>query len=342
MELIVVNKESGRRYIAIKNGATVRVKRIDDGKEFNLSDVNFKRKYTPERKKTSSNFFEITEPDPERFNFANMVLYPECISAVRMGINRVINRDKLEEVWNISKLEPTARAILNFYGSPGTGKSLAAKAIASELDRPLFQASYDRLISQWMGETGKNLAAMFKEAQEQEAIVLLDEADTLCSTRLSMHESRCSAASEHNNCRNVFMQNLDAFDGVVILTTNFFSNYDAALLRRMAAHIEFKAPDKAMRELLFRRHIPTFNRVRGELDWNAISETSDGLTGGDVYTVVVNAINLASLDPDPDNWWLTNEILLGEIARTKASKVAHVQPRRRPLKDAVNEAERPE
>lgn len=264
----------------------------------------------------------IIRPDPERYSFAKAVLYPECVESIRTGISRILKREDLERIWCISKLEPAPRTIMSFYGPPGTGKTMAAKCIATELNMPMLQADYAQIESKWVGDTGKHIKALFETARKEKAIVFLDEADSLVTTRMSMHADRQSAAVAHNNALNVFMQELDRYEGIVLMTTNFFGNYDQAILRRVAQHVHFELPDQKMRRKILVNHCPNMERAR-EVDWSLIAKSTVGLSGGDIFQLMVNAINLASLDPNPENWFLRNDHLLKEVEKVKLAKSRH-------------------
>jgi SpoVK/Ycf46/Vps4 family AAA+-type ATPase len=98
-----------------------------------------------------------------------------------------------------------------------------------------------------------------------------------------------SCSTSINQNRNCLMQELDRFDGVVIVTTNLFENYDPALLRRIQRHIKFRLPDASMRRELFALHLPNPDRVQA--DYAVLAELSRGLSGGDILNVCVNAIH---------------------------------------------------
>ena len=104
--------------------------------------------------------------------------------------------------------------------------------------------------------------------------------DSLLSKRVAAGES-CSTSINQN--RNVLMQELDRFNGVVIVTTNLFGNYDPALLRRIQRHIKFRLPDEAMRRELFALHLPKRGRV--EADFAVLARLSRGLSGGDILNI---------------------------------------------------------
>jgi ATP-dependent 26S proteasome regulatory subunit len=173
-------------------------------------------------------------------------------------------------------------------------------------------------ISKYLGDTAKHIKAAFAAARDQDAVLFFDEADSLLSKRVSTGES-CSTSINQN--RNCLMQELDRFDGVVIVTTNLFENYDPALLRRIQRHIKFRNPDASMRRELFALHLPNHDRVRA--DFAVLAELSKGLSGGDILNICVNSIHAGSTDADTAKWLVTQEMLEREIAKAKKAKAEH-------------------
>ena len=258
--------------------------------------------------------------DPEsRHDLSRLVLQRTVREDIAAALRSIEMREELEAVWNLSAIQPQAgRCILNFYGPPGTGKTRAALGIAWKLGKPLYQVDYSQIISKFLGDTAKHIAKAFKEAAEADAVLFFDEADSLLSRRVAMGES---CATSINQNRNALMQELDRFGGVVVMTTNLFGNYDEAILRRIARHVEFALPTATMREAIFRSHLPSIGRVSADL--RNVAMSARGLSGGDILNVCLNAIHAASVDPDPANWRLTEEILIAEVRKVQASKHAH-------------------
>jgi ATP-dependent 26S proteasome regulatory subunit len=118
---------------------------------------------------------------------------------------------------------------------------------------------------------------------------------------------------------------LDRFDGVVIVTTNLFENYDPALLRRIQRHIHFRLPNASMRRELFALHLPNPDRVTA--DYAALAELSKGLSGGDILNICLKAIHAGSADLNPERWMVTHGMLEREIAKAKKAKAEHAGKR---------------
>jgi ATP-dependent 26S proteasome regulatory subunit len=248
-----------------------------------------------------------------------MILHPEVKTDILAGLRALEIRADLDRIWNLSSIQPQqGRCILNFYGPPGTGKTRAALGIALRLGKPLYQVDYSAVISKYLGDTAKHIKAAFAAARDHDAVLFFDEADSLLSKRVSIGES-CSTSINQN--RNCLMQELDHFDGVVIVTTNLFENYDPALLRRIQRHIKFRVPNASMRRELFALHLPNPERVRA--DYAVLAELSKGLSGGDILNICLNAIYAGSTDPNPERWAVTQAMIEEEIVKARKAKAEH-------------------
>jgi SpoVK/Ycf46/Vps4 family AAA+-type ATPase len=137
-----------------------------------------------------------------------------------------------------------------FWGPPGTGKSMAAEAIAGALCLPLYQVNLANVASKWIGETEKHLADLFDQAEKQKAVLLFDEADAIFAKRSEVESSHDKNA---NLGVSFLLQRMETYQGILLLSTNFKANIDHAFLRRFTAVIEFPLPDIAQRKLLWQR-----------------------------------------------------------------------------------------
>jgi SpoVK/Ycf46/Vps4 family AAA+-type ATPase len=248
-----------------------------------------------------------------------LVLHGSVKNDIHAGLRAIENRHELERVWQISKIQPQqGRCILNFYGPPGTGKTRAALGIALRLRKALYQVDYSAVISKYLGDTAKHIKSCFGQARENDAVLFFDEADSLLSKRVATGES-CSTSINQN--RNCLMQELDRFDGVVIVTTNLFENYDPALLRRIQRHIKFRLPDASMRRELFALHLPNHSRI--DADSAVLAGLSRGLSGGDILNICLNAIHAGSVDADAAKWRVSQEMIEREIEKARVAREEH-------------------
>jgi SpoVK/Ycf46/Vps4 family AAA+-type ATPase len=145
----------------------------------------------------------------------------------------------------VSALKARGHGTLCFYGAPGTGKTALAEHIARSLDKPLLIKQASDLMSKFVGETEQNMAAMFREAESEKAVLLLDEADSFLQDRRGAQ--RTYEVTEVNE----MLQGMERFAGIFVCTTNLMDRIDQAALRRFAFKIRFKPLTAVQREKMF-------------------------------------------------------------------------------------------
>jgi hypothetical protein len=133
----------------------------------------------------------------------------------------------------VQALQARGHGTLCFYGAPGTGKTALAEHIAKALDRPLIIKQASDLMSKFVGETEQNMAAMFREAEAEKAVLLLDEADSFLQDRRGAQ--RTYEVTEVNE----MLQGMERFNGIFVCTTNLLDRIDQAALRRFTFKIKF-------------------------------------------------------------------------------------------------------
>jgi SpoVK/Ycf46/Vps4 family AAA+-type ATPase len=145
----------------------------------------------------------------------------------------------------VQALQARGHGTLCFYGPPGTGKTALAEHIATTLNKPLIVRQASDLMSKYIGETEQNMAAMFREAESEGAILLLDEADSFLQDRRGAQ--RTYEVSEVNE----MLQGMERFHGIFICTTNLMDRIDQAALRRFTFKIQFKPLTAVQRQAFF-------------------------------------------------------------------------------------------
>ena len=145
----------------------------------------------------------------------------------------------------VEALKSRGHGALCFYGAPGTGKTALAEHIAKALDKPLIIKQASDLMSKYVGETEQNMAAMFKEAEEEKAVLLLDEADSFLQDRRGAQ--RTYEVTEVNE----MLQGMERHNGIFICTTNLLDKIDQAALRRFTFKIKFMPLTAVQRETMF-------------------------------------------------------------------------------------------
>lgn len=177
--------------------------------------------------------------------------------------------------------------ILNFYGKPGTGKSMAAEAIAQELGKKVYRISYSQLESKYVGETPKNIRKAFECAAKDGAVLVFDEADSFLGKRLSSVTQ--SADYGVNITRSVLLMELEKFTGVVVFTTNLISNYDEAFKRRILVSVYFEMPDERARKKIWELHLGGKIPLEPGVTADTLAARYDGISGADVKDMVFYA-----------------------------------------------------
>jgi len=221
----------------------------------------------------------------------DLVLPEDQIVAIVELLARVRQRSCVYETWGFAgKLGRGLGVTALFSGPPGTGKTMCAGLIARELGTELYQVDTSRIASKWIGETEKNLAALFDAAESGHAMLLFDEADALFGKRTDV---RSSVDRHANQETNFLLQRIERFTGICILTTNHESAIDGAFKRRLALHVRFPVPEVEERKKLWSAMIPKQAPVAGDLALDELAEVY-AMTGGYIRNAVLRAAFLAA------------------------------------------------
>ena len=202
------------------------------------------------------------------------------------------NRAQVLYAWGFNEKIPTGKGlVVLFSGDPGTGKTLSAEVIAAELGMSLYRINPAKVVSKFVGETEKNLNEILAQAKSMHAILFFDEADALFSTRVTKIES----ANDRfvNMETNFLLQQLERYEGIVILATNLETTIDTAFKRRIHYHITIPFPDPPSRERIWRGLIPLRAPVESNLDFARLGRTFD-LSGGHIKNAIMRAAYMAA------------------------------------------------
>ena len=219
------------------------------------------------------------------YTFDQLVVSDDLLDSLLSIIESVHVESLVFDQWGLRKIEPFARSVMNFYGPPGTGKTLAAHAIAHRLNRDVLAASYAEVESKFVGEGPKNIQALFLAAERNNAVLFIDEADSLLSRRLTNVTQGAEQAI--NSMRSQLFLCLDQFHGVAIFATNLVENYDRAFETRVR-HVSFPMPDKELRYKIWEKLlVPELPLINGRLD--ELATQTEGLSGRDIKNVIIDA-----------------------------------------------------
>jgi SpoVK/Ycf46/Vps4 family AAA+-type ATPase len=234
-----------------------------------------------------------------RRTFDDVILPPATRRTLEQALIQVRHHDLIFNRWGLGERHPTGAALaFNFAGPPGTGKTICAEAIAHALTRRLMIVRYAELESMWMGETAKNVTAVFRLARDEGAVLFFDEADAIASRRSSSPEH--GFTREANTVVSVLLQELELFNGVVIFATNLAANFDPAFERRIRTHVLFEMPGLEEREQIWRVQMhPTLTPIADDVNYRELAETY-AASGGDIRNAVLKAALAAAEEPGHD------------------------------------------
>ena len=241
--------------------------------------------------------FELIEPKKD---LEEIVLNPkteETLKALLKQVDKtVVNRLK---DWGIKDKRKGIDARIIFYGAAGTGKTITALAIAKSMKKQSISFDCSKILSMYVGESEKNVRKIFDSYKElclktkSEPILLLNEADQFLSNRVTGNSS--GSEKMHNQMQNIFLEQIERFDGILIATTNLLESIDKAFSRRFNYKIEFTKPTNEQRMKLWSNMLPLNLPSKETIDLEKLA-TFD-LTGGQIEMIIKNtAYKIAVLD----------------------------------------------
>ena len=228
-----------------------------------------------------------------------MELVAELSAALDEALSLVRSHELIFTQWGLGERHSSGLGLaFNFAGPPGTGKTICAEAIATALGKKLLSVRYAEMESMWAGETPKNVAAVFKMASEDDAVLFFDEADAIASRRTT--GAAQAYQRESNTVVNVLLRELEIFNGVVIFATNLAVNFDPAFERRIRTHVRFEMPGVDEREQIWKVQIhPAKTPLAPDVNFRALAERY-AVSGGDIKNAVLKAATTAAAETGND------------------------------------------
>ncbi len=229
-----------------------------------------------------------------RSTWDDLVLPQAQMEALRQLVSQSRNRMTVYEDWGFAAKGRRGLGLSALFAGPsGTGKTLAAEVLASELKLDLYRIDLSAVVSKYIGETEKNLKQVFDAAESGGVLLLFDEADALFGKRSEVKDS-------HDRYANIevsyLLQRMESFQGLAILTTNLKASLDKAFLRRLRFIVDFPFPDAERREAIWSRIFPSQTPTQG-LDSTRLAKL--GMTGGNIRNIALNAAFLAAESGEP-------------------------------------------
>ena len=229
---------------------------------------------------------EIFIPEEPKFSLDDIILPEDVKNQILDATTYADNSHRVFELWGFKHTHKYSRRIgINLYGAPGTGKTMAAHAIAKNLGRKILIVNYADIESKFVGETPKNIRKAFNAAKASNSILFFDEADAILSKRVTNMTQAVDVSV--NQTRSVMLMLMNEFQDFIIFATNFIENFDAAFMRRISIHIKFTLPDEICRRKLWRMYTPL--EVPNNLDFDELAKKFDKISGSDISNAMLNA-----------------------------------------------------
>ncbi len=242
--------------------------------------------------------FDLVEP---KNSLEDVVLPKPTMEMVKRVLKQIDKRVvNLLKKWGIKQNNDLDAKII-FYGHPGTGKTLTAHAIAKELNKPVLSLDSSKILSMYVGESEKNVRRLFDEYYEiseklkTKPVLLLNEADQFLSTRTTAAFS--SADKMHNQMQNIFLEQLEKFEGVLIATTNLLETIDSAFSRRFDYKIKFEKPTFKERVKLWQKKLPKNADFEEDFDVKELAKYD--LTGAQIELIIKNTALKVAMKKKP-------------------------------------------
>lgn len=257
---------------------------------------------------------ELIESDGRTLD--GLVLSPQLRERIEFHTRSAVRARDVLVSWGFQNTARMKPALL-FHGPSGTGKTAAARAIATELGVKLFRIRFEQIRSRWSGETEKQVSRAFRRAAEANALLLLDEADAIVGDREENY-------SHETTMTNLLLQEIEAFQGPMVLTTNRIDVLDQALERRLSAKLEFPLPGIDERKALWRLYLPAGAPLAADVNLDSLARHFE-LSGAGIERACLEAAATAAGRPEADRIIRMSDLL------TAAQDGAGKWSRRRPV-----------
>lgn len=242
----------------------------------NESESNSESK---EKNKSEKKEFHAYVPS---WTMDEVVLSNQVRDSIEDAIAFCKNRKKIIEEWHFNRfLKGNGTICINLYGEPGTGKTTAANAMVNAIGLKAVEVSLAEILGNLQGQTEQNLSALFKYAEENNYVIIFNDADSMLSQR-----SAGTANSDSMNISKDHLLNLlDSTNVIIIFTTNFMKNYDEAFKSRMLFNIGISLPNREERIALWKFHVDS--NMPKSISYEELADLSDGLSGRNIRQIAM-------------------------------------------------------
>lgn len=238
----------------------------------------------------------LLNAEKPRFRMSGLIVNDSVKNELVDTVKLIKNRDKIYHTWGFSEIDSVPHCVINMYGPPGTGKTMSAHILADELGVNILALNYADIESKYVGDAPKNLVAAFDFAQEHNALLFFDEADSFLGKRITNVSQSSDQAV--NSLRSQLLILLETRDMIVVFATNLQENYDTAFNSRILKHIKFELPDVNARKRIIQKMIPSkvplAEDARQDSFFEKLAELTDGFSPREIKNAVLNTLINAS------------------------------------------------
>jgi hypothetical protein len=229
------------------------------------------------------------------YSWDDIVMSKDQRQSLEYACDQMRFRKQVYEQWDYNRKYPYGRGLsVLLFGAPGTGKSMCAQVLANALNLELYRVDLSKVVDKYVGETEKSISMIFREAKKCNVVLFFDECDTLFAKR---SDDGGSGQASNNNKTALLLQEVEAYDGVSVLATNYKHNIDPAFFRRMKFIVEFQFPDPETRRILWNATIPKNTPLAEDVDVKFLADRFE-FVGGNIKNCILNAAFLAAGDPE--------------------------------------------
>lgn len=245
------------------------------------------------RMKCSADFGEYATRLESPFTWEDLELPDNGKKLLLAACDRIRYRSVVNDDYGFGKKLPYGNGTsIVFYGPPGTGKTMAAQVLAAELGLDIYRIDLSQIGSKYIGETEKNLGAVFEAARFSNAVLFFDEADALFTKRTEVANSN----DKYANAETAYLlQKIEEYSGVSILATNVLQNFDNAFKRRMTFMIPVEQPDAKIRLRLWQKVFPEKAPLEEDIDVSVYARKAE-LTGSNIKSAALAAAYKAAAE----------------------------------------------
>ena len=225
------------------------------------------------------------------YEWDDLIVPPPIRAELELALAWMRHQRKVLDEWGFARRIAMGRGLtMLFSGPPGTGKTMAAQVLARALELDLYRVDLSRVMSKYIGETEKNLARLFDEAQASGAVLFFDEADALFGKRSEVKDA-------HDRYANVeigyLLQRMEEYEGVTVLATNRARDMDEAFTRRFQFMLNFPMPDEEQRLKIWQGILPKKAERNADLHPAQLARDFQ-ISGGEIKNAVLTAAYIAA------------------------------------------------